>query len=64
MPKKGWLKTQKIKVIDIDKLNFNGDMLESQAFAYIAVRSLLKLPLSLPTTTGVKKPLTGGQLFK
>ena len=58
------LKTQKIKVIDIDKLNFNGDMLESQAFAYIAVRSLLKLPLSLPTTTGVKKPLTGGQLFK
>ena len=53
-----------IKVINIDKLNLNGDMLESQAFAYIAVRSYLKLPISIPTTTGVKKPLSGGKLYK
>jgi len=58
------LKKNNIRVILIDKLNFNGDFLESQAFAYIAVRSYLGLPLSLPSTTGVKKPLTGGKLFR
>ena len=29
-------------------------------FGYLAVRSIKKLPLSLPTTTGVKKPISGG----
>ncbi|PPR52542.1 MAG: hypothetical protein CFH16_01371 [Alphaproteobacteria bacterium MarineAlpha5_Bin6] len=38
-------------------------MLESQAFAYIAVRCLLKLPISSPFTTGVIKELTGGKVF-
>jgi anhydro-N-acetylmuramic acid kinase len=36
------------------------DSLEAQAFAYLAVRSLRDLPLSLPTTTGAPRPLTGG----
>ena len=57
------LKEKDIKVSLIDKFNFDGDFLESQAFGYIAVRSYLGLPLSLPLTTGVKKPLTGGKLF-
>jgi len=57
-------KNKKIKLINIDKFNYDGDMLESQAFAYIAIRSFLKLPLSTPTTTGVVKSLTGGKLFK
>ena len=57
------LEKQKIKIQLIDKYNFDGDMLESQAFAYIAIRSFLKLPLSTPTTTGVKKPISGGQIF-
>ena len=41
-------------------LNLDGDFIESQAFAYLAVRSFLKLPISFPETTGCKKPCTGG----
>ncbi|MDR3422977.1 MAG: anhydro-N-acetylmuramic acid kinase [Xanthobacteraceae bacterium] len=40
------------------------DSLEAQAFAYLAVRCLRGLPLSLPTTTGVPRPLTGGVLVR
>jgi anhydro-N-acetylmuramic acid kinase len=40
------------------------DSLEAQAFAYLAVRSLHGLPVSLPTTTGVPRPLTGGVLAR
>jgi anhydro-N-acetylmuramic acid kinase len=40
------------------------DSLEAQAFAYLAVRSLHGLPLSLPTTTGVPRPLTGAVLAR
>ena len=39
----------------IDKQEINGDFIESQAFAYLAIRSLLKLPISFPSTTGCKK---------
>lgn len=49
-------------VYKIEELGFNGDMLEAEAFAYLAVRSLYKLPLTLPTTTGVKTAVTGGVL--
>ena len=41
---------------------WSSDALEAQAFAYLAVRSHLSLPLSFPTTTGVPAPLTGGRL--
>ena len=58
------LKKNNIKLMLIDEFNFNGDFLESQAFGYIAVRSYLGLPISTPSTTGVKKPLSGGKLFK
>jgi len=47
----------------IEAINADGDALEAQAFAYMAVRSLRGLPLSFPTTTGVPRPLTGGRLF-
>lgn len=40
-----------------------GDAIEAQAFAWLAVRSQRGLPLSLPTTTGVSTPQTGGRLF-
>ena len=40
------------------------DSLEAQAFAYLAIRSLRGLPLSLPTTTGAPRPMPGGRLFK
>jgi anhydro-N-acetylmuramic acid kinase len=41
---------------------FNGDSVEAEAWAYMAVRSLNKLPLSYPMTTKVREPMTGGIL--
>ena len=38
-------------------------MIESQMFAYLAVRSLKKLNISHPSITGVKKPISGGKLY-
>ena len=48
----------------IDDYEVNGDFVESQAFAFLAIRSLLKLPISFPETTGCIKPCTGGELVK
>ncbi len=39
---------------------FDGDAMEAEAWAYLAIRSLKRLPLSFPTTTGVHAPITGG----
>jgi anhydro-N-acetylmuramic acid kinase len=43
-----------------DALGWNADALEAEAFAFLAIRSLLMKPLSYPGTTGVGKPMTGG----
>ena len=48
----------------IDDIGINGDFVESQAFAYLAIRSYLNLPISFPETTGCLKPSTGGELAK
>jgi len=48
----------------IDEFGIDGDFIESQAFAYLAIRSYLKLPISFPSTTGCNKPCTGGVLIK
>jgi anhydro-N-acetylmuramic acid kinase len=53
-----------ISINNIDEYKINGDFIESQAFAYLAIRSFLKKPISFPETTGVSKPSTGGDLFK
>ncbi len=47
----------------VEAVGWNGDALEAQAFAYLAVRSAAGLPLSLPSTTGVPRPTTGGRRF-
>ena len=41
---------------------FNGDSMEAEAWAYLAVRSLRRLPITFPGTTGVKQEMTGGIL--
>ncbi len=46
----------------VETIGWDGDALEAQAFAYLAVRSLRDLPLSLPRTTGVASPTVGGRL--
>ena len=51
-------------VISAEEAGWNGDALEAEGFAYLAMRSKLGLPLSLPTTTGVKQPMTGGRFWK
>ncbi len=46
----------------VEAVGLDGDMLEAQAFAYLAVRVLRGLPISAPMTTGVSTPLTGGRV--
>jgi anhydro-N-acetylmuramic acid kinase len=53
-----------VPVRPVEAVGWHGDALEAQAFAYLAVRSVLGLPLSLPSTTGVPRPTCGGRLFK
>ena len=48
----------------IDDYGVDGDYVESQAFAYIAIRSFLNLPITFPGTTGCKKPCSGGTITK
>ena len=51
-------------ITNVDKLGFDGNYIESQAFAYLAIRSYLKLPISFPNTTRCKSPTTGGVMNK
>ena len=53
-----------VPVRPVEAVGWDGDALEAQAFAYLAVRSLRGLPLSLPTTTGAPHPMCGGRLFR
>ncbi len=48
----------------VEEVGWNGDALEAEAFAYLAVRALRALPLSLPKTTGVRAGVTGGCLHR
>jgi anhydro-N-acetylmuramic acid kinase len=50
------------RVQTADDAGWSIDALEAQAFAYLAVRSLRGLPISLPATTGVPQPQCGGVL--
>jgi anhydro-N-acetylmuramic acid kinase len=53
-----------VPVRPVEAVGWDGDALEAQAFAYLAVRSVRGLPLSLPTTTGAPHPVRGGRLFR
>jgi anhydro-N-acetylmuramic acid kinase len=46
----------------VEEVGWNGDALEAEAFAYLAVRSLRGLPLGLPKTTGARTGVAGGRL--
>ena len=52
-----------VPVRPVEDVGWNGDALEAQCFAFLAVRSVMGLPLSLPTTTGVPGPQPGGRLY-
>ena len=53
-----------IRISLIDDYKINGDFVESQAFAFLAIRSYLKKVISFPKTTNVKNPCSGGVLVK
>ncbi|MGD1886541.1 MAG: anhydro-N-acetylmuramic acid kinase [Cohaesibacteraceae bacterium] len=48
----------------LDALGASAAMLEAEAFAYLAVRHIKKLPLTYPNTTGAPRPLQGGRLVR
>lgn len=51
-------------VVPIEAIGLNGDAIEAEAWAYLAVRSLSGLPLTFPGTTGVPRPTPGGVLAR
>ncbi|BBK32507.1 anhydro-N-acetylmuramic acid kinase [Allostella humosa] len=52
-----------VPVEPVEAVGWDGDALEAEAFAFLAVRSLRGLPLSLPRTTGVPQPMAGGRTW-
>ncbi len=57
LPKNIFIKT-------IDQFGINGDFIESQAFAFLAIRTLKGLPITFPNTTNCNSPSTGGEIIK
>jgi anhydro-N-acetylmuramic acid kinase len=54
----------RVPVQPVEAVGWHGDFLEAECFGYLAVRSVLDLPLSLPGTTGVPQPMSGGELVE
>ena len=52
------------RAYNIDEFDYDGDFIESQAFAYLAARSANKLPITFPETTGVTNSISGGEIKK
>jgi anhydro-N-acetylmuramic acid kinase len=53
-----------LKIAPVEDIGLNGDMLEAQAFAHLAVRVMRGLPTSCPTTTGVSAAVGGGRISR
>ena len=51
-------------VAPVESVGLDGDMLEAQAFAYLAVRVARGLPTSCPGTTGVRAAVSGGTVSR
>lgn len=60
---RGFSEALGVPVEPVEAVGWNGDLLEAECFAYLAVRSRRGLPLSLPTTTGVSRPTAGGDFW-
>ncbi|MGA9868016.1 MAG: anhydro-N-acetylmuramic acid kinase [Acetobacteraceae bacterium] len=53
-----------VPVAPVESVGWNGDSLEAELFGFLAVRALHGLPLSLPSTTGVPRPMPGGVIHR
>jgi anhydro-N-acetylmuramic acid kinase len=58
-----FISREKLSLKNIDQYQIDGDFVESQAFAYLAIRSFLDLPISFPNTTRCNKPISGGKII-
>ena len=56
--------TKKVKLKLIDDYDIDGDFIESQAFAFLAIRSYKDLPISFPSTTNCKNPTLCGEIIE
>jgi anhydro-N-acetylmuramic acid kinase len=54
----------KVEIVTADEIGWSAAYLEAQAFAYMAVRSLMGLPITFPSTTGAPETMTGGVVAK
>ena len=48
----------------VEAVGWRGDLLEAEAFAWLAVRVERGLPTSLPSTTGARHPVSGGRISR
>ncbi|TGY89594.1 anhydro-N-acetylmuramic acid kinase [Marinicauda algicola] len=53
-----------IRVHAAEAVGWRGDLIEAEAFAYLAARTMKGLPISFPGTTGVDKPMSGGRVVR
>lgn len=51
-----------LPVLAAEEADWRGDSIEAEAFAFLAARAYLGLPISFPGTTGVPEPMTGGRI--
>jgi anhydro-N-acetylmuramic acid kinase len=51
-----------LPILTAEDAHWRGDSIEAEAFAFLAARSMLGLPISWPGTTGVPAPMTGGRI--
>ena len=52
------------RVTTADAVGWSSDAMEAQAFGYLAARTLQGLPLTFPTTTGVRAAMSGGRIAR
>lgn len=57
-------KKLKLDFLDENELGVEFDYIEAELIAYLSARALYKLPFTFPSTTGISKPSSGGELFK
>jgi anhydro-N-acetylmuramic acid kinase len=53
----------RLKFLNEEQLGIDFDYIESELIAYLSARSIYKLPITFPSTTGVLRPLSGGKLY-
>ena len=51
------------EIVGANQIGINGDYVEADMIAYLAMRRLANIPITFPNTTGVNYPCIGGEVF-